>query len=92
LLYGTKHAGYNWQPNHYADYAQPQRWRIEDLLKMMADEGVETNLVPWGQGYKDMGRARLPKTSLMTAWTAWWRCVWRWDCVNGSHRRFIPFA
>jgi len=24
LLYGTKHAGYNWQVNHYADCAQPQ--------------------------------------------------------------------
>jgi len=24
LLYGTKHAGYNWQMNHCADYAQPQ--------------------------------------------------------------------
>jgi hypothetical protein len=23
LLYGTKHAGYNWQPNHCADFAQP---------------------------------------------------------------------
>jgi phage terminase large subunit-like protein len=33
------------------------RWRIEDLLKMMANEGVETNLLPWGQGYKDMGPA-----------------------------------
>lgn len=33
------------------------RWRIEDLLKMMADEGVETKLLPWGQGYKDMGPA-----------------------------------
>ena len=33
------------------------RWRIEDLLKLMADEGIDINLVPWGQGYKDMGPA-----------------------------------
>jgi len=33
------------------------RWRIEDLLKMMADEGVETNLIPWGQGFRDMSPA-----------------------------------
>jgi len=33
------------------------RWRIEDLLKMLADEGMELNLVPWGQGFKDMGPA-----------------------------------
>jgi phage terminase large subunit-like protein len=33
------------------------RWRIEDLLKIMADEGVETKLIPWGQGYRDMSPA-----------------------------------
>jgi phage terminase large subunit-like protein len=33
------------------------RWRIEDLLKMLTDENIELNLVPWGQGFKDMGPA-----------------------------------
>jgi phage terminase large subunit-like protein len=33
------------------------RWRIEDLKLLLADEGVEVPLMPWGQGYKDMGPA-----------------------------------
>jgi len=33
------------------------RWRIEDLLSIMADEGIELPLVPIGQGYADMGPA-----------------------------------
>lgn len=33
------------------------RWRTEDLLKMLDDEGIKLNLVPWGQGYKDMSPA-----------------------------------
>lgn len=33
------------------------RWRIEDLKKMLADEGLDLNLIPWGQGFKDMGPA-----------------------------------
>ena len=33
------------------------RWRIEDLLKLLSDEGININLLPWGQGYKDMGPA-----------------------------------
>lgn len=33
------------------------RWRIEDLLKLLSDEGIELPLKPWGQGFKDMGPA-----------------------------------
>jgi len=33
------------------------RWRIEDLMKMLGDEGIDIKLVPWGQGFKDMGPA-----------------------------------
>ena len=33
------------------------RWRIEDLEVLLADEGIDLNLVPWGQGYRDMGPA-----------------------------------
>jgi phage terminase large subunit-like protein len=33
------------------------RWRIEDLKVILADEGIDLPLVPWGQGFKDMGPA-----------------------------------
>jgi phage terminase large subunit-like protein len=33
------------------------RWRIEDLKSLMADEGVELPLEPFGQGFKDMSPA-----------------------------------
>jgi phage terminase large subunit-like protein len=33
------------------------RWRIEDLKMLMTEEGIELPLVPFGQGYKDMGPA-----------------------------------
>jgi len=33
------------------------RWRIEDLLKLLSDEGININLISWGQGFKDMGPA-----------------------------------
>lgn len=33
------------------------RWRIEDLQKTMADEGIDLPMVPWGQGFKDMSPA-----------------------------------
>ena len=33
------------------------RWRIEDLKKTLADEGIEIPLQPWGQGFKDMAPA-----------------------------------
>lgn len=34
------------------------RWRIEDLLQMAADEGITLpEMVPFGQGYKDMSPA-----------------------------------
>lgn len=33
------------------------RWRIEDLKTMMADEGVSLPLEPFGQGFKDMAPA-----------------------------------
>ena len=33
------------------------RWRIEDLKRALAAIGSDAPLVPWGQGYKDMGPA-----------------------------------
>ncbi|MEZ5491907.1 MAG: terminase TerL endonuclease subunit [Gammaproteobacteria bacterium] len=33
------------------------RWRIEDLKKQLTDEGIEIELIPWGQGFRDMGPA-----------------------------------
>ena len=44
-LYGTKHAGYNWQPNHYADYAQPQGapYLLLMLITSFPSTGVELN-------------------------------------------------
>ena len=33
------------------------RWRIEDLIQTLADEGQELPLKPYGQGYKDMAPA-----------------------------------
>lgn len=33
------------------------RWRLEDLQKLLSDEGIDIPITPWGQGYKDMGPA-----------------------------------
>lgn len=33
------------------------RWRIEDLKMLMAQEGIDLPLLPFGQGFKDMGPA-----------------------------------
>lgn len=33
------------------------RWRLEDLNKLLSDEGIELPIVAWGQGFKDMGPA-----------------------------------
>jgi phage terminase large subunit-like protein len=33
------------------------RWRLEDLKKLLADEGIDIPVTPWGQGFKDMGPA-----------------------------------
>ena len=33
------------------------RWRLEDLKKLLADEGIDVPITPWGQGFKDMGPA-----------------------------------
>ncbi|TAN64425.1 MAG: terminase large subunit [Magnetospirillum sp.] len=33
------------------------RWRIEDLSVVLADEGIDLPMKDWGQGYKDMGPA-----------------------------------
>jgi phage terminase large subunit-like protein len=33
------------------------RWRLEDLAKLSADEGIELPLFKWGQGFADMGPA-----------------------------------
>ena len=31
------------------------RWRLEDLNKLLQDEGIEIPITPWGQGFKDIG-------------------------------------
>jgi phage terminase large subunit-like protein len=33
------------------------RWRLEDLQKLLSDEGIDLPVVGWGQGFKDMGPA-----------------------------------
>jgi phage terminase large subunit-like protein len=33
------------------------RWRLEDLKKMLSDEGIDVEVTPFGQGFKDMGPA-----------------------------------
>lgn len=33
------------------------RWRIQDLKKALADDGIELPMIPWGQGFHDMGPA-----------------------------------
>lgn len=33
------------------------RWRLEDLQKLLSDEGIELPLTPWGQGFRSMGPA-----------------------------------
>jgi phage terminase large subunit-like protein len=33
------------------------RWRIEDLNKVLADEGIDLPMVPFGQGFQSMGPA-----------------------------------
>jgi len=33
------------------------RWRFDDLSVVLADEGIDLAMKPWGQGYKDMGPA-----------------------------------
>ena len=33
------------------------RWRLEDLKKLLADEGIDIPVEPWGQGFKDMAPA-----------------------------------
>ncbi len=33
------------------------RWRLEDLKKLLTDEGIDVPLTGWGQGFKDMGPA-----------------------------------
>lgn len=33
------------------------RWRLEDLKKLLSDEGISIPLTAWGQGYQDMGPA-----------------------------------
>jgi phage terminase large subunit-like protein len=33
------------------------RWRLEDLQKLLPDEGIDIPLKAWGQGFKDMGLA-----------------------------------
>jgi len=33
------------------------RWRLEDLKKLLSDEGIDVPITPWGQGFQDMGPA-----------------------------------
>lgn len=33
------------------------RWRFEDLNKILMDEGISVPMVPWGQGYRDFSPA-----------------------------------
>ncbi len=33
------------------------RWRLEDLNKLLSDEGISIPVTPYGQGFKDMGPA-----------------------------------
>jgi phage terminase large subunit-like protein len=33
------------------------RWRIEDLQKLLVDEGIDLPITGWGQGFKDMSPA-----------------------------------
>jgi phage terminase large subunit-like protein len=33
------------------------RWRLEDLKKLLSDEGISIPVTAWGQGYQDMGPA-----------------------------------
>jgi phage terminase large subunit-like protein len=33
------------------------RWRLEDLQKLLSDEGITIPITPFGQGFKDMGPA-----------------------------------
>lgn len=33
------------------------RWRLEDLKKLLSDEGVDVPIIGWGQGFKDMAPA-----------------------------------
>ena len=33
------------------------RWRIEDLKKILSNEGIELPLLAWGQGFRDMAGA-----------------------------------
>lgn len=33
------------------------RWRLEDLNKLLSDEGIELPITGWGQGFRDMGPA-----------------------------------
>jgi phage terminase large subunit-like protein len=33
------------------------RWRLEDLKKLLSDEGIDLPLTPWGQGFANMGPA-----------------------------------
>jgi phage terminase large subunit-like protein len=31
------------------------RWRLEDLEKLLSDEGIDVPITGWGQGFRDMG-------------------------------------
>lgn len=51
------------------------RWRIEDLKMLMAEEGVELPLLPFGQGFKDMG----------PAWDEFERLLLNGRCVHNGN-------
>ena len=44
------------------------RWRLEDLQKLLADESIDVSVTGWGQGFKDMGPAvDLLETAILNA-------------------------
>lgn len=60
------------------------RWRIEDLKAILADEGIELPLVAWGQGFRDMGPAVdvLEAAVLDTNIRHGGHPVLTWNCAN----------
>ena len=60
------------------------RWRIEDLKRVLEDEGLELPLHNWGQGFKDMGPAtdELERLILSQGIAHGANPVLRWQCSN----------
>ncbi|MGE0651514.1 MAG: terminase large subunit, partial [Alphaproteobacteria bacterium] len=60
------------------------RWRIEDLKKLLSDEGIDLPLKEWGQGFKDMAPAvdALEAAVLDRRLRHGGHPVLRWNCAN----------